>query len=64
MLQLAISSGDARGVCRGARGVMVIVVGNGDGNTSSNPRRDCISHSTDTLGKGMNPIILPPAMGK
>ena len=25
---------------------------------------DCISHSTDTLGKGMNPIILPPAMGK
>ena len=22
---------------------------------------DCISH---TLGKGMNPIILPPAMGK
>ena len=33
----------------GARGVMVIVVGNGHG---------------DTLGKGMNPIILPPAMGK
>ena len=24
----------------------------------------CISHSTKTLGKGMNPIILPPAMGK
>ena len=24
----------------------------------------CISHSTNTLGKGMNPIILPPAMGK
>ena len=21
----------------------------------------CISHSTNTLGKGMNPIILPPA---
>ena len=21
-------------------------------------------HSTNTLGKGMNPIILPPAMGK
>ena len=21
---------------------------------------DCISHSTNTLGKGMNPIILPP----
>ena len=25
---------------------------------------DCISHSTNTLGKGMNPIILLPAMGK
>ena len=25
---------------------------------------DCISHSTNTLGKGMNPIILPQAMGK
>ena len=25
---------------------------------------DCISHSTNTPGKGMNPIILPPAMGK
>ena len=25
---------------------------------------DCISYSTNTLGKGRNPIILPPAMGK
>ena len=25
---------------------------------------DYISHSTNTFGKGMNPIILPPAMGK
>ena len=25
---------------------------------------DCISHCTNTLGKGMNQIILPPAMGK
>ena len=25
---------------------------------------DCISHNTNTLGKGVNPIILPPAMGK
>ena len=25
---------------------------------------DCISHCTNTLGKGMNPIILPPAIGK
>ena len=27
-------------------------------------KTDCISHNTNTLGKGMNPIILPPAMGK
>ena len=27
-------------------------------------KTDCISHSTNTLGKGMNPIILPPSMGK
>ena len=25
---------------------------------------DSISHSINTLGKGMNPIILPVAMGK
>ena len=25
---------------------------------------DCISHSTNTIGKGMNPIILPQAIGK
>ena len=25
---------------------------------------DCISHSTNNLGKGINPIILPPVMGK
>ena len=25
---------------------------------------DCISHSTNTLGKGMNPVILSPAMSK
>ena len=25
---------------------------------------DCISYSTNNLGEGMNPIILPPAMGK
>ena len=27
-------------ISRGARGVLVIVVGNGHGDTSSNPRRD------------------------
>ena len=43
---------------------MVIVIGNGHDNMSSNPGQDCISHSTNTIGKCMNPIILPPAMGK
>ena len=44
---------------------MVTVVGNGRGDTSSNlDETDCISHNTNILGKGMNPIILPPAMGK
>ena len=47
----------------GARGVMVIVVGYGQDDTSSNLGPG-ISHSTNTLGKGMTPIILPPAMGK
>ena len=40
----------------GGRGVMVIIAGYGHSDTSS--------HSTNTLGKGMNPNILPPAMGK
>ena len=52
-------------LCGGARGVMVIVVEN---DTATRVQildeTDCISHSTNTLGKGMNPIILPPAMGK
>ena len=39
------------------RGLMVIVVGNGHGDTSSN-------HITNTLRKGMNPIIPPPAMDR
>ena len=44
---------------------MVIVVGNGHGDTIQIlDETDCISHSTNTLGKGMNPIILLPAMGK
>ena len=47
--------------CGGPCGVMVIVVGIGHKFKSWT---DCISHSTNTLGTGMNPIILPPAMGK
>ena len=45
--------------------VMVIVVGNGHCDLSSNlGEAVCISHSANSLGKGMNPSILPPAMGK
>ena len=32
--------------------------------TKSHKQTDCILRTTNTLGKGMNPIILPPAMGK
>ena len=42
---------------------MVIVVGNEHSDTSSNPGRDYL-HFTNTLGKGMDPIILPLAIGK
>ena len=45
----------------GTHCVMVIVVGNG---VQIPDETDCISHSTNTLGKGINPIIFPPAMGK
>ena len=49
----------------GARGVIVIVVGNEHGaRVQILDETDCISHSTNTLGKGMNSIILPPTMGK
>ena len=52
-------------VCGGARGVMVIIVGMDIATGVQIPdKTDCISHSTNTLGKGMNPIILSPAMGK
>ena len=44
---------------RGARSAIVVVVGNGHGDTSSKPARG-ISHSTNTLGKDMNPVIHPP----
>ena len=41
------------------RGVIVIITGNGHGDTSSDSQQDCISQSTYTLEKGIN-----PAMGK
>ena len=47
---------------------MVIIVGNGHMDTTTQVQildeTGCISHSTNTLGKGMNPIILPLAMSK
>ena len=46
----------------GARGVMVIIMGNGHGEILD--EIDCISYRTNTLGKGTNLFILPPAMGK
>ena len=46
-------------------GAIVNIVGNGYGN----PRKIqdetvCISHSVNTLGKGMNPITHQPSMGE
>ena len=50
---------------RSFRDVMVIVLRNGFGRTSSNPRRgDSFSHCTNTVVKGMNSIILLPTRGK
>ena len=44
---------------------MIIVVGNGKGEPSSNPGRDsCISHNAYALGKNRNPVILLSAVGK
>ena len=52
-------------VCIYIYSVMVIAVRNGHCDTISNlDEADCISHSTNTLGKGTNPIILPPVMDK
>ena len=48
---------------RMCRVVVVIVVGNELSKTCSNPNEAVyISHTTNTFGKGMNPIILFPAM--
>ena len=44
---------------------MVIIVVNKHGKTSSTLNEVAsISHSTNTLRKGMNPLIPPPAMYK
>ena len=44
-------------------GVMVSVVGNGHCDLSSKPDEAVyISHGSSTLGKDVNPTILPPSM--
>ena len=45
---------------------MIIALGNGDTVNGDQILDEdvCISHSATTLGKGMNPTILFPVMGK
>ena len=43
--------------------LIVTVVENGFNDSSLNPRRGFL-HSDNTLGNGLDRIILPPAMGK
>ena len=48
----------------GAHGVMVIMVGNGHGDSSSNlDETDCISHSTNTLGERYESNYSPSSYG-
>ena len=45
--------------------IMVILTGNGYSELSLNPGKVVwISHSINTFGKSIHPIILPSAMGK
>ena len=46
------------------RGVIVIIGENGLGDTSSKSRQDCLNLKWhENTWKGINPTILPPAMG-
>ena len=46
-------------------GVMAIIIGNGPSKLSSNLDKAVgISHSANTLAKGMNPTNIAPATGK
>ena len=50
---------------RDANGIVTIIAGSGLGYLSSNPDEAvCIPHNANIFGKGMNPIILLPALGK
>ena len=48
----------------GARGAMIIIIGNGHNTSSILDEANCIYLRTNTLGKGMDPIIIPPDIGK
>ena len=50
-------------VCCGVHGAMVIVIGNGYGGLSSNPRRGCL-HFTEHHQKGKHSTITIPALSK
>ena len=43
---------------------MFTVIENGLNYTSSNSGRDFISYKANTVGKGMNPLILFPALAE
>ena len=46
-------------------GIMIIIIGNGHGNLSSNFQQAlCISYRDTTLGKVINPASLPSAISK
>ena len=53
------TSNHNRDIC----GIMVTIIENGHGDSSPNPGWNC-SYNADTLGKGINPTILPLAIGK
>ena len=43
---------------------MVIAVGNGHGDLSSNSKQDCVLPCVNIFVKGMNPSVLISTMGK
>ena len=56
---------DKKWIKERAHGIRVILVGNGYNDPSSNPDVVVsISHWANSVGKGMNPSILPSVMGK
>ena len=48
---------------RGAHGVMIVIIGNGYLSPNLG-EAVCISHTANTLWKGIDLTLFPPAMGK